>query len=258
MINKSLLIILCGALLTVNSQSGEWCPAESPGKGICEECPKEYNGSISAGYDSDYVWRGFQFADESAWYDVNYTVGKFNVGVWYLQGLPGNYEETNLYASYELPSVMGFDLSLQYIHFIFNGGSDDISEVGINVGREIGGANVNFYAGRETAPNLDDWYYEISLGRTIEISEKMALEIGSTVGYWDFGGNEAGVSHRQYTASLPIQINCQLTVTPYLSYIDSMQGGPTHYAGPNAGGLFPNGSSPGDKFIGGVSVGMVF
>ena len=106
------------------------------------------------------------------------------------------------------------------------------------------------------------------MSRSIPLNDELALELSSAAGYWDQGGSgQTGFAHRSVTLALPLQINCNLNITPYVGYIDSNQGGPTH-AGASLGGgngfvgshtgTNGVGTSPDDQWFGGVSVGWSF
>ena len=63
---KALLATLVGALAIQGANAGtEWVPAPS-GKGCtvvdsCDKC-EDIGGSITVGYDTDYVWKGIRWA----------------------------------------------------------------------------------------------------------------------------------------------------------------------------------------------------
>lgn len=258
-------------VLATSLFAGEYC-APCPDKCVVDECP-EYSGSISGGYHSDYIWRGFQFAEENWTVDASYTLPfsdwfclpDLTVGAWYLQSIPGirgngggnEYEETNLYASIDLPTVFCIDSSLTYTNYRFQNDTDS-HELALSASREIGGMTLGYLGAHDFT--FETWYHEAGISRSLEINDCMSLELSSVIGYWDIQGSR-GFAHRTTTLALPVQIGCQLTVTPYVGYIDTMRGGPTHRRGPGVGShthSIPAGTSPDDQFFGGVNAGWAF
>ncbi len=229
-----------------------------------DACPS-YDGSISFGYDSDYIWRGMQFADESIWGDINYTFGDLTVGIWVLKALPGDArfgDEVDLYASYALPSFLGFDAEVGYTNYRIdqiNGVSqNDSHEFYLALSREVAPLNATVAYSFAHDITLETTYQELTLNRTIPLAG-LDLDLTSGIGYWSgqaFSG-QSGASHTFSVLSTTFDVNCQLSLTPYVGYTNSLPGGPSH---PNAmGGRFSQGGgSAGDQFYGGVSASWAF
>lgn len=270
---KNAILAAIFAATMISATAGEVCADKMPcEKNPCDECPS-YSGSITAGYDSDYIWRGIQFAEENWWGDINYTfdlscfgdcLGDLTVGLWSLKGNSGPYEEHNLYVSYALPCpILGFDVTLDYVNYTFGDGffnADDVNEIGASVSRDILGFGVSYYVGwldYNNPEGLEEWFHNISVARSIAITDCISLELESGAAYWETGADE-GFAYRYTSAALPIAIGCQLTITPYVTYIDTNEGGPTHrdVLGPHLNN--GNAGSPDDKFYGGVTASWAF
>ena len=84
--------------------------------------------TLSVGYNSDYIYRGIQWADENWTFDANYHfdcfgLGDLKLGIFHVnslvEGAPFNFERTHLYSEYGLPiHPLGLDIALGYIHYI--------------------------------------------------------------------------------------------------------------------------------------------
>lgn len=136
---KALLATLVGAVAMNFATAGEWCPPAKGGGGKCnlDPCCPSGGGSVSFGYDSDYVFKGVRLARDVVWADANYTFESLPIpvtfGIWHLSSLSsennfGNGgafigdvygDETNFYGLISLPSIGGFDAELGYTHFFF-------------------------------------------------------------------------------------------------------------------------------------------
>lgn len=231
---KFLLLSLFG-IFTPGLDAGDWGKAPAA-KAPVEEC-LDIGGEISTGYDTDYMFYGARFARDSVWTDVNYTfdnlVVPVTLGAWYLNGInaPANYDELDLYAFVEVGSYAGFDASLGYTHFFFPetgpaAGFGSTGEASLELYRDLGFADFNgrvvyFFAGGLT-PGGGGFYYEAALEKSFGLTDKASLVVGAGVGYSDnyfFGfSGDSGWNHYFATVSLPIELNCRTTLTPYISY----------------------------------------
>lgn len=290
--NKIMAALLAAGMLPVAAMAGtEWC---APSAKSCDsECCPDIGGSVSVGYDTDYVWRGVRFARDSVWADVNYTFENLpfspNIGVWHLSSLGSGGvgsdaygDETNVYAGISGPSILGFDTSLGYTGVFFpttrgpgGPGGDSSSRITIGASRDlfwgIGfgyAGNYDFGATNAGAPALSSWFHEFSLSKSFAITDCIALDLGAEVayndGYWSgyglatpgpgfAGGLGSGWNHYKVSAALPITLNCRTTLTPYVAY----NGTPDAWIadGLNGGvGL----ANENDVFFGGVSLGVNF
>ncbi|MDF1824883.1 MAG: hypothetical protein P1U68_09585 [Verrucomicrobiales bacterium] len=216
--------------------AGDWGKAPIPDKTPIEECV-DIGGSISAGYDTDFVFYGARFARDSVWTDVNYTFDNFivpiNIGAWYLNGTNHTtaYDELDLYIAAELGTFAGFDTSLGYTHYFFPETSGaSLGEIGFDISRSLGVVDFAAEANYLFGSGASAWYYQAGIEKTFGITDSISLVLGAGVGYSDnyfqggaFGG-DSGWNHYYATASLPIELNCRATLTPYISYNGSPDG----------------------------------
>lgn len=287
MIRKLGAALAVAVMLPVAVFAGtEWCPPAAKG---CElECCPDIGGSVSVGYDTDYVWRGVHWARDSVWGDVNYTFEDLpfspNVGIWHLSSLgsgapaaDGYGDETNVYAGISGPSFLGFDTSLSYTAVFFptlrapgGPGGDSSSRLSVGVSRDIVWGVGFGYTGNYDfgATDLGSWFHEFSLSKSIAITDCMSLDLGAEVayndGYWSgyglstpgpgfAGGYGSGWNHYKVSAALPIALNCRATLTPYIAY----SGTPDAWIADGLNGGVP-GANENDVLFGGVSLGVNF
>ena len=239
---KKIVLIATFTAFALGVSAGDWGKTVITDKTPIEECV-DLGGSISTGYESDYLFYGARFAGDSVWTDVNYTFENFvvpiNVGLWYLNGLngPSEYDELDLYASATLGTLAGFDIDLKYGHYFFiesNAGS--YGEIGLDLSRSLG--FVDFYAeaiyalaaGRGIPGGVGPagWFYQTGIEKTIELFGSVSLVLDTGIGYSDnyfanelagvAAPNQSGWNHYFATASLPIELNCRTILTPYIGY----------------------------------------
>ncbi|MBP6782731.1 MAG: hypothetical protein KA152_03010 [Verrucomicrobiales bacterium] len=229
---------------TLNVNAGDWGKAPVDKTPIVE-CV-DVGGEVSVGYETDYVFYGVRFAGDSVWTDVNYTFDglaiPITIGAWYLNGIndgndinQGNgagYDELDLYVSLALGTFAGFEATAGYTHFAFPEFRGDVANTGgygeanFNLSRSLGFVDLTLgtvYAlgGGGTASG---WYHEFGLEKTFGLTDSIGFVLGAGVGYTDgyftaYGPTrDSGWNHYYLTASLPIQLNCRTTLTPYIGY----------------------------------------
>lgn len=272
--NKAIIVAAISAL-TLGVNAGDWGKAPIPDKTPIEECV-DIGGSISAGYETDYIFYGARFARDAVWTDVNYTFDNFivpvNIGAWYLNGIgtATTYDELDLYIGAELGTFAGFDVALGYTHFFFpESGAASYGEIGLDISRSLG--FVDFAAEANYAlidglggQNSAGWYYAAGIEKTFALTDAASLVLATGVGYSDnyfaIGGflgsantTDSGWNHYYVTASLPIELNCRATLTPYIGY----SGAPDTWVMDGYNGLF-NGQGQSDILHGGISLSVSF
>lgn len=242
---KAILVAIIGAM-TLGVNAGDWGKAPIAPKAPIEEC-YDIGGEISSGYMTDYIFNGVRFARDSVWTDVNYTFDSMfvpiNVGAWYLNGIGGNpnYDELDLYISAELGTFAGFDASLGYTHYFFpEAGGSSYGEVGLDITRSLGFVDLAVeanYAIEGRSGQSGGWFYQAGVEKSFGITDGISLVLGTGVSYADnywgpftAAGGPAGLAPNAFTprgsgwnsyyatVSLPIELNCRATLTPYIGY----------------------------------------
>lgn len=220
---KAILATLISAVAINGATAGTWCP---PAKDKCPvECSPDYPGSVSIGYDTDYIWMGVRFARDLVWSDVNYTfelpgVGlSTTIGAWHGTSLASGDafgDQTNLYASVGLPEFMGFCSSVSYKHYFFptnrtpNGPDnegDSFGSFGLSVSRElmcgltmvagseyfVGGTPAYSEPFNNPGPptpgreydELSAWYHHVGVNYTQCVTDCIKLDLSAGVAYSD-------------------------------------------------------------------------
>ena len=288
--------VFCLSFFSIHAGEEICAPGPVCDKQPCDDCPS-FNGEIYGGYHSDYIFRGLKKADEVWIAGINYTfdtcVGDFIFGLETIHALADDMpfgvpihlnDRTNLSAGYALPTFRGFDAVLTYTHR-FNedtlaGIDTDTDELAFAITRCFMGGCATYTAvydfGGDDVNIPEGWYHQLQWDRVMELNDCVSLELSTGVGYYDqqYRGLPGahglrGLSHRFTTLSAPIKLGCRFTLIPYVGYIDTLHGGPTH----GAHQIFPNGArrggydrvasglfrdSPDDKFFGGVSAHIAF
>lgn len=239
----SLLSLLSGITI---ADAGDWGKAPLPAKEVIEEC-LDLGGEISAGYVTDYFFKGARFAGDSAWTQVTYTADALGIpvtlGTWYLNGIDdasgpafgvgGGYDELRLLATADLGTFAGINVDLGYTHYTFPEFRSNVlpvggyGEVGLDLSRSFGFVDVlysNDYAlgGGGNAPS--GWFHQFGLEKPFVITDAISLVIGGGIAYSDGYFGSSDWNHYYATVSLPIQLNCRTTLTPYLGYTGATDG----------------------------------
>ena len=273
---KAILVATIGAM-TLGVNAGDWGKAPVDKTPIVE-CV-DIGGEVSVGYMSNYIFYGVEFAGDSVWTDVNYTFDGLaipvTIGAWYLNGINesfgGNranqagYDELDLYVSAALGTFAGFDVALGYTHYIFPEARGQVAnrgfgygEIGLDITRNLGFVDLAMQANKAFGGNgnIDGYYYQLGLEKSFGLTDNISLVLGAGVGYSDnyfiLPGNvsDSGWNHYYATASLPIQLNCRTTLTPYVGY----NGAPDTWIADGIGGFNPQS----DILHGGVTLSVTF
>lgn len=263
-----LQILTCLFVIAAHvSFAGDWGKAPVP-KVPIEEC-LDLGATISAGYRTDYILHGVRFARDSVWTELDYTYDGLalpvTMSVWYLNGINGSrignqFDELDLRLSAAAGSVAGFDVNFGYTHRIFPEFRSAFAEIGgfgqldLGLRRSLGFVDVAFdthYAmgGGGAAPS--GWYHQLGAYKNFGISDAVSLVFGAGVGYSDGYWGGSGWNHYFLNATLPIELNCRTTLTPYVGY----NGSPDTWI---ADGIIGAGQAQSDILHGGVSLNVSF
>ncbi len=254
---KSILFAIVGAF-GLAAQAGDYTPVYSAKGGMTpsaiEECP-DLGGEISFGYDTKYIYQGADLGRDAFWADVNYSFDTgfvpVNVGLWYINptgpSLPGGgtaaNDELDIYVSADLGSFGGFDVSIDYIHYIYPEAGGDEGEIGIDISKSLGFVDIGASAGYmlTSAGREGSWIYNAYVAKEFGLTDAFALGLEAGIAYSD-GYNFAGAdwNHWYVTASTALELNCRSSINPYITY---------------QGNDFLGGA---DEFYGGVSLTVSF
>ncbi|MGI8601536.1 MAG: hypothetical protein ACR2OZ_00895 [Verrucomicrobiales bacterium] len=212
--------------------------AETASKNPPPEPPPEsplFTGSVSLGYDTTYVYRGYEVlaangddADHLFWgaLDLNYAISDkltWNFNAWYASSGSANYDELDLYTKFSYnvgPFAIG--PSFRWYHYPhYPSAIDNQYEVGLELSAApVENLSLNFGAFYEF--EAEQWYLQADASYTIKINEVFSLVPGATVSFIDvssadFGLNESDFHHVTAYLKAPIKLSSTVTLTPYVA-----------------------------------------
>ena len=266
-ITKSLTLLAACSALT--AQAGVTpAPAAAP-----MSAPTSlWSGSVSLGYDTDYIYRGIEVfgtgsdgrAEDlvTAALDLNYSINDrltWNMNAWYGSSAASNtnYEELDLYTRllYKVNDQFSIGASFKYYYYpTFSGTSYDSQyEPGIEaVWTPCANTTVNIGAFYET--ESEAFYAELGVNHVWKINDMFSLVPGAVISYLDrdasaFGSGASDFNHAAIYLKAPIALKSNVTLTPYVAVNIPMDGvDDTTFA--------PGGQD--DEFYGGVSLSVGF
>lgn len=175
----------------------------------------EFSGDASVGVYNKYIWRGLDLGGEADFLvqpAVTLGFGGASLGVW------GNYNE----ASEKLDEI---DLTLEYSHDLSEQFTARAGHILYAVADGVDTAEI--YAGVTLAlpvtidvdayydyDEVEAWFLTGGVSKTVDLAEKLGLNLGATVGYFDFDFLNNG----ELSASLDYAVTETLTVTPSLLF----------------------------------------
>ena len=232
----------------------------------------EIEAEIYTGYHSIYEFRGVDLGDDlvDVGLDLNYALAEglsLNVGAWYASWDAGtddvgnaiNGDELDLYIG--LTQTLGaFDVSVGYTHYFFPGDGDlNTDEVYLGLATELDcglGLALTYY---EDIDQLSGGYLEFEAAKSFTLSECVGLDLAAGAAWCDdyeLNADVDGVSsmdgfnHWYVTAALPIALKEDVTLTPYIKYVDA--------ASDLDSSLVDAGAESDDHFYAGVSLSIAF
>ncbi len=232
---------------------------------------------LTAGYDSEYIYRGLWFSNQNAWYNIGASkklsdTTTLNALAYYT----ASNDRRSQYQELDLSTSLAYDagfatLSAGYTYFFFlngfvgNGAGQTYShEVFLSAAKTVGPVNVtatyayDFY--------IEASYAELAVDKTFGLSDSTSLSLAAKAGYslngyyTDFStgafntGSESVWTHVLLQASLPIAISKTATFTPYIAYNISGAGRTETNAAAEAANL----GGEEDQFFFGASLKAVF
>ncbi|MGA0133423.1 MAG: hypothetical protein ACO3ND_03590 [Opitutales bacterium] len=232
---------------------------------------------LSAGYDSEYIYRGLWFSNQNAWYNIG--ASKKLSDSLTLNGLAyytASNDRRSLYQEFDLGASLAYDagfatLTAGYTYFFFlngyvgNGaGQTFAQEFYVSAAKTVGPVNVTATYAYDLY--IDAGYAELAVDKTFGLTDSTSLVLAAKAGYSIDGyytsfngagfnvGNESVWTHVLLQASLPIAISNTATFTPYIAYNMSGAGREETNAGAEAANL----GGEEDQFFFGASLKAVF
>jgi len=203
---------------------------------------------LTAGYDSEYYYRGLWFSNQNAWYNLGASkklsdTTTVNALAYYTSSndIRSQYQELDLGVS--LAYDAGFaTLTAGYTYFFFfngylgnknvpgNAGSQSYAhEFFVSAAKTVGPVNVTATYAYDLY--IDASYAELALDKTFALTDSTSLVLKAAAGYSIGGyytafsttngqniGTESTWTHVGLNASLPIALSKTATLTPYIAY----------------------------------------
>jgi hypothetical protein len=196
---------------------------------------------LTAGYDSEYYYRGLWFSNQNAWYNLGASKklsDKTTVSAlaYYTSSndIRSQYQELDLGASVAYDAGFATVTAGYTYFFFFNGytgnglGQTFASELFLSAAKTVGPVNVTATYAYDLY--IDAGYAEVAVDKSFALNDSTSLVLKATAGYsiggyyTDFTtgpfntGTESVWTHVGLNASLPIALSKTATLTPYIAY----------------------------------------
>jgi uncharacterized protein (TIGR02001 family) len=224
----------------------------------------EIEAEIYTGYHSIYEFRGVDLGNDlvDTGVELSYELAEglsLSGGAWYASWDAGDAaDELDLYIG--LTKTLGaVDVSVGYTYYAFPGEGDlNTEEVYLGLSHELSsgvGLSLTYY---EDIDQLSGGYMEFEAAKSFTLSECIGLDLAAGAAWCDDyelnvdvdGSNMDGFNHWYITAALPIALKEDVTLTPYIKYVDA--------ASDLDSSLVDAGADSEDHFYAGVSLAIAF
>lgn len=180
-----------------------------------------WSGSLSAGWDSEYMFRGVDILDGTSlqWTAVEGSAFGFKAGAWFANGVDRDYSELDLYLGYNR-SLGPLEVEVGYIYYVFPKDNQDTNEF-------YGG--ISYQGFKWIVPSLyyfqdvdlfDGGYLQLKVeGNFPLFGDKVALAPYVSVSAGDYNtGADWEWNNFQVGVSVSAAITEHLTLTGYGAY----------------------------------------
>jgi hypothetical protein len=229
-----------------------------------------WTGSVTLGWDSDYIFRGLHVTDDlfTATLDLNFALNDrwtLNLNAWYANAVEENnpYDELDLYAKllYKVNDQFSFGPSFRYYTYPFDNSFEDQYEPGVEaVWSPCPNSTVNLGLFYET--QTEAFYAELGASYTWKVNDMVSFVPGAVISYlnrddasYDTEGTRVSgydisdFNHFAVYLKAPITLKKNVILTPYIAWnipLDAID---------DAGGL---NDGQDDEFYGGASLSVGF
>ena len=166
----------------------------------------EIESSISAGYNSQYVYRGVDFGDDQAHLSLaasgNAGDLDWNIGLFHgssegadILGVAGSLDETRIHGGVSKGLSDCLSVNAGVISTSYNLLASDRLEVYVGAATSLSGIDLSATAFFNESDNYTgDTYYEISASKSVDVAENVTGTLAVTYGNWNKDPLGAGVS----------------------------------------------------------------
>ncbi len=206
----------------------------------------EIESEFHVGYNSQYFFRGVDLGDDAYEYGLQVSGScdcglDWSAGIWSISpdngpSTTGVVDELDIFASVS-KDFGGVTVATGFTAYTYDGSAPDDAEVFLGLSGEQFGLSYGLTAFFGTDGVLEEQILlEGSLGYSFDINDKVSASVGTTFGYIADEGealyaSEDGKAYFIATFSLDIALSEEITLSPYVSYVDSY--GQTINAGTN-------------------------
>lgn len=184
-------------------------------------CEAPFTGTVSVGYETTYLFRGFDFGSDAPWAGVDLNgqlLGlDLNIGAWYLNATDDtvDYDELDLYAYVALPDLGPFAVSAGGTWFYFAETATDGGELLLDLSTSLGPVDLGFVTVYDIGE--EGWNWQLALGKTIGLGDCLDLVLGAGVSYSDsYYFDVTGWNHAFATAGLDFALTETTTLSTYI------------------------------------------
>jgi len=238
--NKNHLLSLIASSAVLGSAFAGTSASSSSSKASVAPAPlieesSLFTGSVTLGYDTDYVYRGIEVlsvdgeeANHLVWgaVDVNAALSdklSLNFNTWYASSGSANYDELDVYTrlTYNLGPI-SVGPSFKWYHYPHYPASvDNQYEAGLELFASPV-ENLAISTGAFYEFEAEQWYFQVDANYTIAINDSFSLVPGVTVSYVDvdsaaFALDLSGFHHTAVYLKAPIKLAKNVVLTPYIA-----------------------------------------
>jgi hypothetical protein len=230
---------------------------------VATQAVAEIEGSLTAGYSTDYEFRGTTLGEDLAEASVALSteVNGFTIAgnVWYASTNDNNAFVDNE-ADYTLSVSKAFgavNASLGYIYYSYpEFAESNTQEIFLTLSTEIYAGITGTVTGYYDFDLFGSWYMNADLGKSFTINDQLALNLNAGIGAYESDpGFADGMNHYYVKAGLAWAPKENLTVTPYVKYTAADSDFPSEFTALSGSDGTGDG---GENVVGGVTISVAF
>lgn len=254
---------------------GLLCSATAATTALAADKPE---ADLTVGFYSQYIWRGFEFSEDSMVIQPSMTIGYkgFGFNLWgnldtdqaadVTGANTNNWNETDMTLSYDNAIGDKFSYGVGYIYYGIDGATSQEVYATASVGTIL---NPTLTVYREIA-NLPGWYITAGISHGIPLGKELSLDLGAQVGFLSADDRsviaEVKDPRKRYgnfhdgvlSAAVSIPLTEKVSLTPELYYSFPLTDEASDLIGDT--GLAGESANENDAYFvyGGVSVSFAF
>ena len=188
--------------------------------------PFSLGADVTLGYDTDYVFRGANLADDLLTTTLNLNTISLgdgidlDLGAWYATTYEAGYTELNLFGGVSV-DLGDASLSAGLTYYDIPGG-DTIVEPYVGIGTALAGLDVSL--GYAYDADDDSAYIALGAGKSLELSDDITIDVSASLNYADDYYGTDGFNNIDLRLGLPIAVG-DATLTPYVAGSIAIDGG---------------------------------